>query len=342
MTIGTRYIQEGRVPLQTLLPLEAPLVLFIDPSDKCCLKCSFCPTGDFKLMKEVKRPLQSINFNLYKKIIDDLQKFETKVKVIRLYGHGEPLLNPHFIDMVKYAKQSDKVETVDTTTNGMCLYPQFNIEIIESGIDRINISVNGLSDEQYFEFTKTKVNFKRYVANIKHLYENKKNTYIFIKINGDTISKDDEQKFLDIFEPIADSVAIEKSMGCWHGFDPKGFIRSDNNVGIYGQALEEEALVCPYITYSMMINSDGMVSACFLDWNRNLQVGNIFDNSVYDIWNGKPLNSLRKFMLEGKRRLHTYCNTCDQLKKGMPSNIDKYAKELYGKYNFEGIEEDGQ
>jgi len=342
MTIGTRYIQEGRVPLQTLLPLEAPLVLFIDPSDKCCLKCSFCPTSQSDLMKQSKRPLKSMNFNLFKQIIDDLQKFKTKIKVLRLYGHGEPLMNNQFSKMVSYAKKSDKIETVDTTTNGICLYPQFNLELIESGIDRINISINGLSDEQYFKFAGTKVNFNKLIENITHLYENRKQCYIFIKINGDTISKEEEQKFLKIFEPISDAVAVEKSMGCWQGFEPKGFIRSEENVGIYGQALEKEALVCPYLFYSMMVNSDGMVSACFLDWNRQLKVGNIFDNCVYDIWNGKPLNSLRKFMLEGKRRLHSYCNTCDQLKKGMPSNIDKYAKKLYSKYNFEGIEENGQ
>jgi len=334
MTIGTRIILQDRKPLETLLPLESPLVLFIDPSDRCCLECSFCPTSDKELMEKVNRPLQTLNFNLYKKIIDDLNQFKTKIKVIRLYGHGEPLLNVNFTKMVEYAKNSNRVETVDTTTNGICLYPSLNLELIESGIDRINISVNGLNDEQYLKFTKTKVNFKKYVENIKHLYENRKQCYIFIKINGDTISKEDEQKFLEIFEPIADAVAIEKSMGCWHGFESKGFIRSNNNIGIYGQQLEDEALVCPYVLYSTMINSTGQVTICFLNWDLSMGVGNVNVDSIYDIWNGQTLNNLRKFMLEGKRKTHPYCNTCDQLKKGMPSNIDKYAKELIEKYNF--------
>ena len=66
MTIGTRYITENRKPLETLLPLESPLVLFIDPSDACCLSCNFCPTGNKDLMRQVKRPLKQMNFSLYK------------------------------------------------------------------------------------------------------------------------------------------------------------------------------------------------------------------------------------------------------------------------------------
>jgi len=334
MTIGTRIILENRKPLETLLPLEAPLVLFIDPSDWCCLKCLFCPTSDKKLMKKVNRPLQSMNFSLFTSIIDDLLQFKTKIKVVRLYGHGEPLLNINFSRMIKYAKQSNRVEMVDTTTNAICLYPQLNLELIASGIDRINISVNGLSDEQYHKFTGVKIDFKKYVEHIKHLYENKKQCYIFIKINGDTISKEDEQKFLEIFEPIADAVAVEKSMACWQSFKPKGFLRSDDTIGIYGQSLKEEALVCPYIMYSLFIHSDGLVSSCFLDWNRKLKIGDINTTSIYDIWNGEQLKNFRNFMLEGKRKSHRYCKNCDQLKKGMPSNIDNYAEELIKKYNF--------
>ena len=63
--IGTRIITKDRVPLYTLLPLEAPLILFLDPSDSCCLACNFCPTGSKELMKEVGRPLQQMDFDLY-------------------------------------------------------------------------------------------------------------------------------------------------------------------------------------------------------------------------------------------------------------------------------------
>lgn len=330
--IGTRYITKDRKPLQELLPLESPLVLFIDPSDECCLKCSFCPTGDNDLMIKAHRPLIQMDFNLYKSIIDSLQQFKTNVKVLRLYSHGEPLMNKNFSNMVKYAKASGKVDSVDTTTNGLMLHPKRNLEIIESGIDRINISINGVSKEQYKSFTKTDVNFKKLVSNIEHLYHNRKQCYIFIKINGDTISLDDEKEFLKIFEPIADAVAIERSLSCWNGFEAKGFTKKEDGVGIYGQKIEGEALVCPYSMYSIAVHSDGVVSLCFLDWNRKLRIGNVKDKSIYDIWNGNDLRYARIAMLTGHRKYHSVCRNCDQLKGGMPSNIDEYRKDLLIKY----------
>ncbi|MCZ9957418.1 hypothetical protein [Brachyspira hyodysenteriae] len=69
-----------------------------------------------------------------KKIIDDLQQFEGKVKVIRLYKDGEPLLNKHFAEMVEYAKKSDKVNRVDTTTNASLLNKDLSLQIINAGL----------------------------------------------------------------------------------------------------------------------------------------------------------------------------------------------------------------
>jgi len=332
MTIGTRIITENRKPLHILLPLESPLVLFIDPSDACNSKCSFCPTSNKDLMKQFKRPLKQMSFELYKKIIDDLHDFKTKIKVIRLYGHGEPLLNKYFCDMVKYAKDSGKVETVDTTTNGLLLTPKLNYDLAKSGIDRINISVNGLTDKQYLEFAGIKVDFKNFVKNIKHLYENKKNIYIFIKINGDTIDKEEEKLFLDIFEPLADSVAIEKSMNCWEGFEPKGFQRQEENIGIYGQKIDKAVEICPYIYYSLYIWPTGEVSLCFLDWNRKLLINDITKNSLYDIWNGTTLKLIRSMMLNNQK--NPICKNCEQLLKGQPENLDPYKEQLLKIYTI--------
>lgn len=326
--IGTRIITKGRIPLQELLPRESPLVLFVDVNDSCNSKCSFCPTSDNKLMKEVGRPLMKMSFDSFKKIVDDLQEFKTPIKVLRLYGHGEPLLNKDFCNMVKYAKHSNKIESVDTTSNGLLLNEKLNLELVESGLDRINISVNGVNAEQYYNFTKVRMDFDKFVSNIKHLYENKKQLYIFIKINGDTISKEDEQKFLEIFEPIADSVGIERSMSCWNDFKSDGFKRKDESLDVYGEKVKGEVSICPYIFYSTAIQSNSKVSYCFLDWNHKLVFGDASKNSVYEIWNSEELKNFRKMMINGERKLHPVCKDCDQMIKGQPENLDNFVDNL--------------
>jgi len=107
---------EKRTDLASEIPLEAPYVIFIDPSSHCNFKCKFC-------MNDKIKNKSMMDFKLYKKIIDDLQEFQNPVKTIRLYGYGEPLMNVNFTDMVEYAKKSNKVLEVDTTTNGFILNP---------------------------------------------------------------------------------------------------------------------------------------------------------------------------------------------------------------------------
>ncbi|MDR2486121.1 MAG: hypothetical protein LBD55_12115 [Treponema sp.] len=69
-----------------------------------------------------------MDFNEYKKIINYLDEFEDKIKVIRLYKDREPLLNPRFSDMAKYAKQSGCCEKVDTTANASLLTPRIKLK----------------------------------------------------------------------------------------------------------------------------------------------------------------------------------------------------------------------
>ena len=143
--IKPRIDLEHRTRLETVIPLQTPFIINIDPCDTCNFQCKFCPTGDRELMRRTKgRGHGIMDFDLYKKLIDDICAFEDKVKVIRLYKDGEPLLNPHFAEMVRYAKQSGCCDRVDTTTNASLLTHALSDQIIEAGLDRINISIEGV------------------------------------------------------------------------------------------------------------------------------------------------------------------------------------------------------
>ncbi len=327
--IKPRIYLKNRTRLETVIPLRVPFVIFVDPSDLCNFKCKFCPSGDNYLMKRVGRSLKTMDFELYKKIINDICEFKKPIKVLRLYKDGEPLLNPRFADMVKYAKEKGCSERVDTTTNASLLNPKRNIEIIEAGLDRINISIEGVNEKQYREFSNYRINFKKFVDNIRHFYENKEHCEVVIKINGDTISEDDKKRFYEIFGGISDGVYIEHIMSCWPDFEIKEF-EVNQEIGIYGQEIKE-VQVCPYVFYSFSINSNGTASLCFLDWSRKLIIGDIKSESVKAIWNGEKLLNYQKMFLRKERKNHPICGECGQLTHGLPDDIDFYAEKLLKK-----------
>ncbi|MDD2714792.1 MAG: radical SAM/SPASM domain-containing protein [Candidatus Wallbacteria bacterium] len=320
----------NRTKLETVIPLSVPFIINVDPADTCNFQCKFCPTGDRDLMKKtLGRNHGAMDFKLYQKIIDDICGFEKPIKVLRLYKDGEPLLNPRFAEMVGYAKRSKCADRIDTTTNAVLLNPARNIEIIEAGLDRINISIEGINAEQYREFSKCKVDFEKLVENIRHLYEHKKNCEIIVKINGDILSEDDKTRFYEIFGDIADGVYIEHIMSCWPEFELKG-VEVNQEYGIYGQKIKE-VLVCPYVFYSFSINSDGTASICFLDWSRKLIVGNAKTERVTGIWSGERLREYQRMFLSKKRKSHQVCCECGQLSHGQPDDIDEFAEMLLDK-----------
>jgi MoaA/NifB/PqqE/SkfB family radical SAM enzyme len=231
--------------------------------------------------------------------------------------------------MVKYAKDNPKILSIDTTTNASLLNPKKNLEIIEAGLNRINISIEGINYKQYKEFSKYKINFDKFLENIQHFYENRNKCELIIKINGDVISEDDKKLFQEIFHNKADGIYIEHVMSCWPEFELDG-VQVNKEHGVYGQVIKE-VMICPYVFYSFSINSDGTASLCFLDWSRKLIIGDVRETSVRDIWKGNKMRAYQEIFLMKKRKDHPVYRECGQMTHGLPDDIDKHAEMLLGR-----------
>lgn len=314
---------EDRTDLASEIPLKTPYCIFIDPTNACNFKCKFCMNSNIKYH-------DFMSTNIFNKLIDDLQEFTDPIKTIRLYGFGEPLLNSNFFVMVNYAKASNKVLRVDTTTNAANLDSRRTDMLLDTGIDRINISIEAIGTDNYRKFTNnSRVDYKDIVNNVEYLYKSKsnKNTKIFVKINGDYLTDAEKEVFNSTFGPISDGHAIEHTMNCWRDFDVE---RINTEVGLYGQPLKE-VMVCPYVFYSMFIHADGLASACFLDWNKKLVIGDAKIERLKSLWNTELLNDLRATMIVKDRKHHPICCNCSQLIAGMPVDLDDKAEQIINK-----------
>jgi len=309
---------EDRTDLKSEIPLQTPYCLFVDPSSACNFRCRFC------MNQKIKRR-ETMSLGLFKKIIDDLEEFPNPVKTVRLYGFGEPFLNSSFCEMVRYAKASKKVLRVDTTTNASLLNESFSAELVASGIDRINVSIEAMSTSKYRDFTQNNlVSFEKIVEEISRLYKMKTNMTIFVKIDGDYLDENEKQRFFDTFSSISDGCDLEHTMNCWRDFDE---VEANQSVGIYGQPLKEVS-VCPYVFYSFFVHADGYVSSCFLDWNKKLIIGDVKNESVKSLWQSELFNQFRQLMIMKKRKSHAICRNCQQLVAGMPVDLDDHADEI--------------
>jgi radical SAM protein with 4Fe4S-binding SPASM domain len=231
--------------------------------------------------------------------------------------------------MVRYAKASPQVEKVDTTTNGSLLDPGRVAPVLEAGIDRINISIDGMNSDDFSRITKARVNFDKVVADIKWIYANKGNCMIVIKTMNEIIG-DRRQQFFDTFGDYCDRIFVENFSPCWPQFDGEERTGWKITQGLYGQPIGDTDS-CPYILYGYSVNPEGLVSACFIDWGRRLVIGDVRTESMINIWNSKKMNDLRLMHLEGKRRNHPVCGACGQLSNCLPDNIDMHRDTLLEK-----------
>lgn len=319
---------EKRHELRDVIPLPAPYVVYIDPTNLCNFRCGFCPTADNDLLKQVGRPKVSLKTDLFRKIIDDIKEFGQPLKLLSLYKDGEPTLHRDFPDMIRYAKQANIAERIWTKTNGSFLSPELNAKLVDAGLDHICISIEGVSDAGYKRVADVKVDYEKLRENILDLYNRRAQMSIYIKIADTALSQEEKDKFYADFQDRADFISIEKLNG-WSYSNLKDFTMGTNPDTYDGGVLVDK-LACAYSLYVMAVNSDGSVSVCGEDWAYKTSVGNVKENSLKEIWNSEAMFRMREMHLTGRRGENDACATCYYVKI-VPDNIDPYREEILAK-----------
>jgi len=321
-----------RTRLETVIPLETPFIIFVDPSSVCNLGCKFCPCGNAHKdlwTKEKKTGL--LSYEMFRKIVDGCREFPGRIKVLRLYKEGEPLINKRLPDMVRYAKNAGIAESIDFTSNAVLLGHDLSLALIDAGLDRINISIEALTADEYEDVCGARIDFEKFIENIRFFYENRRQCHVFIKTTDKSLGSHTEDDFYKMFGEICDGMDVEKVASVWPEFELDGSFTGIDDKNLFGEEVSSN-LVCPYVFYQMCINSDGTVSSCLMDWNHKLVVGDVSHETVYGIWNGRHMNQMRSSQLEGNRGQIPVCRDCGQLKYGgVVDNIDDYRIELLEK-----------
>ena len=320
-------IESARTALGDVIPLSTPYVVFIDPSSACNFKCTFCPTGDRELIKSTGRYQGNLHLDEYEKVLSDIAGFDKKLKVLRLYKDGEPLLNRNLPRMIQMASQAGVADIIDTTTNGYLLSGEMGETLVRAGLNRINISIDGLDEQQFWKFTKARVDFPKFLQNLKDFYSVSGDCDVVIKTTSEIIGEDRKEEFFNTFGEYCDRIFVENTSPCWPDFDVEDRMGITIKTGLYGNEIID-VRTCPYLFYSISVNSDLSVSACFVDWSRGLKVGSLRDASLKDIWLGPEMQAHRIAHLEGKRDAHSICGKCSQITHCKADNIDADAGKL--------------
>lgn len=305
----------NRKKLADIIPIPAPFTVYIEQTRYCNFKCFYCihstrdqQNGEFrKLGHEIKH----MAFDMFEKILEDLKAFPQGIKRVVFSGLGEPLMNPRLPEMIKLVVDAKIADRVEVITNGLLLNKEISHKLIDSGITNINISIQGVNEDQYQETCAAKINFDEFVENIRYLNDIKGNTQIYIKTIDATLkSKEDEQLFYEIFGDLCDKIYIEHLIVMQQQMEELKMV-VDGSKNFYNEELDANRKVCGQAFYFLQIGCDGDTFPCPVPGlSTNISMGNVKENSLLEIWNGPKRKKLLRTMLELKKDTIPECNNC--------------------------------
>jgi radical SAM protein with 4Fe4S-binding SPASM domain len=257
-----------------------------------------CPNKDLK-----KEDLGDMDFDLYKKIIDEAAEF---VFEVNLAHRGESLLHPRLVDAIDYAKKRNIYTRLHT--NGSLLTEDISRKLVDCGLDRLSFSFDGYEKKTYEKIRKN-ADFDKTIENIVRFLEIKKEagsktpgTAIEV-INFDSIRKDDPQKekdFKNRFSGLPLDNMVMKELHNWAGELKK-------------KGVKESYSVCPFPWNALIICWDGSVLPCTQDFFKVDIVGNVKATPLKVIWNNEKMISLREDLARGRLSHLKPCSECDRV-----------------------------
>jgi radical SAM protein with 4Fe4S-binding SPASM domain len=238
----------------------------------CTRACDFCPVSDPDFYTKKN---QKMDFDLYKKIIDDLSDIDYQGKLL-YSGFSEPLMHNKLADFILYTKFKLPLSRVEIVSNGDLVTEKKLEELFDSGLDTVSISMyDGFHQIEFFSKISCKLGLNKDQMVLRRRYFEDGNYGLTITNRGGLV---DSNKY-----------------------------RSDKEDSLVALPLAE---TCYYPFYMIKVDYNGDVLLCSHDWSKKLILGNLGNEKLQDIWRGKKLDEIRR-MLANKSRDMIPCVTCD-------------------------------
>ncbi len=298
-----------RKPIQWGLPFT----ISIEPTTNCNLGCPECPSG----IKSFTRPTGNLDVALYQKMIEELSPHTL---YCYFYFQGEPYMHPKFTELVKMAAQK-KIYTV-TSTNAHYLTERKAIETVESGLDRIIISIDGTTQEVYEQY--------RVGGSLQKVIEGTKNL-VAAKQKLKSSTPHIIIQFL-VVKPNEHQIEAVKQLGKQLGVDEvklktaqvydykKGntLIPERKEFSRYKKQADGTYTVkstmknhCWKLWHGTVVTWDGKVVPCCFDKDAEHQMGSIAEESFASVWQGDNYINFRTKILESRKSINI-CSNCSE------------------------------
>jgi radical SAM protein with 4Fe4S-binding SPASM domain len=253
----------------------------------------------------------------FKHIIDQASP---NLMYLMLYFQGEPLMNPDFFEMVSYAKKR-KIYTA-TSTNGHFLDEGNARMLVESGLDRLIISLDGTDQDTYATYRR-RGDLERVRRGLENVVEWKKRMksskpYLIIQF---LVFKHNEHQISEMRKLAKELGADKLEFKSAQVYDlendqsliPDNFKYSRYIQGADGRWKLKKPLKngCWRMWSGAVITWDGRMVPCCFDKDADHQFGKLGEDSFHAIWRSEAYEKFRNQVLKNRSKIEI-CNNCTE------------------------------
>jgi radical SAM protein with 4Fe4S-binding SPASM domain len=290
-----------------------PISVSLEPTTSCNLRCPECPSG----LRAFTRPTGMLDTSLFEDIIDQLAPTLT---YLTFYFQGEPYLHPHFLNMVRYA--SEKRIYTATSTNAHYLRDDVARATVESGLDRLIISIDGTTQKTYQSY--------RVGGSLEKVLEGARNIVKWRKaLKSATphvvfqflVVKPNEHQINELYK-LADQVGVDqvvlKTAQIYDFERGSPLIPTQEKFSRYKQLDDGSYSIkngfknqCWKMWHSCVITWDGKVVPCCFDKDAMHVLGDLKKDSFDKIWSGSRYKEFRATLLKSRQQIEM-CKNCTE------------------------------
>ncbi|GAB4199037.1 MAG: radical SAM/SPASM domain-containing protein [Bacteroidia bacterium] len=288
-----------------------PYAVSIEPTTACNLGCPACPSG----LKEFTRPTGNMKQETFQKIFLSLKKY---LLHINFYFQGEPLIHPKIFDYIHTASQN-KVYTL-ISTNAHFLSKENCEKLIRSGLHKIIISIDGLTQEVYEQY-RVNGNIDKVwegIDNLREAKEKLQSKLPIIVLQWIVFEHNLHQlpAFIDYCKKqhlhyqikTAQVYTIEQlQMLVPKHSKYSRYVRDDNHLKLKN-TLDNH---CWRMWASCVFTIDGSIVPCCFDKDAKYSMGNIMGNHFSEIWTSPAYQTFRKNILHHRGSVDI-CVNCSE------------------------------
>ncbi len=290
-----------------------PISISIEPTTSCNLRCPECPSG----LRSFTRPTGMLEPEFFKKIINEVKD---NLIYLTFYFQGEPYLNPAFLDMAAYAS-SNGIYT-STSTNAHYLTTENARKTVESGIDRVIISIDGTTQETYEQY-RVGGDLKKVIEGAKNLIEAKK------KANSETpyivfqflVLRPNEHQ-LDDLQNLGNELGVDevkfKTAQVYDYENGNDLIPNNEKYSRYKKypdgkwRIKNELLnQCWRMWSGCVITWDGLIVPCCFDKDATHRLGDLKTDPFKKVWHSELYNNFRASILNSRKEIDI-CTNCTE------------------------------